>query len=188
MTWIFGSFLVTLCALASCHILISKQGSTIRALVYNRWVTGRRPCDENHAVIFGQCRESQSSVGHAADQRRLWRACKRVQGLAPPGSQKKIWEEEVLSPSICLCVPLSRIKWEMYFYKEVCFVRSLKFGNYVWLCFRLYNHYGYTTPSSWLIYQILQFTKLFLWNENILTGQHFNFLHSNSIILIRYYG
>ena len=25
MTWIFGSFLVTPCAFASCHILISKQ-------------------------------------------------------------------------------------------------------------------------------------------------------------------
>ena len=25
MTWIFGSFLVTSCALLSCHILISKQ-------------------------------------------------------------------------------------------------------------------------------------------------------------------
>ena len=26
MTWIFGSFLVTLCALTSCHVVISKQG------------------------------------------------------------------------------------------------------------------------------------------------------------------
>ena len=25
MTWIFGSFLVTPCALTSCHIVISKQ-------------------------------------------------------------------------------------------------------------------------------------------------------------------
>ena len=53
-------------------------------------------------------------------------ACKGVQALAPPGSQKKIWEE-VLSLSICLsiylttnnCGPCSRIKWEIYFYKEV---------------------------------------------------------------------
>ena len=50
MTWIFGSFLVTPCALTSCHVVISKQGSTIRALGYNRCVTGRRPRDENHAV------------------------------------------------------------------------------------------------------------------------------------------
>ena len=41
MTWIFGSFLVTPCALASCHILI-------------RCVTKRRPRDENHAVSFRQ--------------------------------------------------------------------------------------------------------------------------------------
>ena len=26
MTWIFGSFLVTPCALTSCHVVISKQG------------------------------------------------------------------------------------------------------------------------------------------------------------------
>ena len=26
MTWIFGLFLVTLCALTSCHVVISKQG------------------------------------------------------------------------------------------------------------------------------------------------------------------
>ena len=31
MPWIFGSFLVTPCALTSCHIVISKQDSTIRA-------------------------------------------------------------------------------------------------------------------------------------------------------------
>ena len=38
MTWIFGSFLVTPCALASCYILISKQedDSTIRTLRYSR--------------------------------------------------------------------------------------------------------------------------------------------------------
>ena len=54
MPWIFGLFLVTICALRSCHIVISKQDSTIRALGYNRCITGRRPCDENHAVRFGQ--------------------------------------------------------------------------------------------------------------------------------------
>ena len=41
MTWIFGSFQVTPCALASCHILMSKQedDSTIRAVGYYRCVT-----------------------------------------------------------------------------------------------------------------------------------------------------
>ena len=27
MTWIFGSFLVTPCALTSCNVVISKQGN-----------------------------------------------------------------------------------------------------------------------------------------------------------------
>ena len=77
MPWIFDSFLVTPCALTSCHVVISKQDSTIRAVGYNRSVTGRRHNDENHAVRF---RESQSSVGHAADQSvsdELARCCKR---------------------------------------------------------------------------------------------------------------
>ena len=62
MTWIFGSFLVIPCALASCHILISKQedDTTIWALGYNRCVTGRRPRDENHVVRFGQSAENRS--------------------------------------------------------------------------------------------------------------------------------
>ena len=62
MTWIFGSFQATPCALTSCHILISKQedDSTIRAVGYNRCVTGRRPRDENYAVRFGQNAENRS--------------------------------------------------------------------------------------------------------------------------------
>ena len=136
MTWFFGSFLVTPCALTSFHIVISKQASAIRAVSYNRCITRKRPCDENHAVGFRERRESQLSEGHSADQRCLWQACKGVEALAPPGSQKKIWEEEVLSlwvyfsPSISQlttsCGLFSRIKWEIYFYKDVCFVCSLK--------------------------------------------------------------
>ena len=30
MTWIFGSFLVTPCALISCQVVINKQGMTAR--------------------------------------------------------------------------------------------------------------------------------------------------------------
>ena len=53
MTWTFCSFLVTLSALRGCHTVMSKLGydSTIRAVGYNRCVTGRRPHDENHAEI-----------------------------------------------------------------------------------------------------------------------------------------
>ena len=92
MTCIFGSLLVTPCALTSCHAVISKQGSAIRAVGYNRCVTGRRPRDENHAVRFRQ-REGnrESSEGHAADQ---------------SVSRKKIWEE-VLSLSTCLVISFS---------------------------------------------------------------------------------
>ena len=54
MLWIFGSFLVTPCALTNCHVVISKQDSTIRELRRNRYVTGRRTRDENHAVRFRQ--------------------------------------------------------------------------------------------------------------------------------------
>ena len=60
MPWIFGSFLVTPCALTSCYVVISKQDSTIRTPVYNRCVTGRRPRDENHAVRFRQSAENRS--------------------------------------------------------------------------------------------------------------------------------
>ena len=52
MPWIFSSFLVTPCALTSCHVVISKLESTIRALGYNRCVTGSRSRNENHAIRF----------------------------------------------------------------------------------------------------------------------------------------
>ena len=135
MTWIFGSFLVTSCALASCHILISKQegDSMIRAFGYNRCVTGRRPRDENHTVRFGQCAENHSWARDMQPIRgRLWRACKGVHALAPPGSGKKIWERVILSLSICFSTnlshttetsTLSRIKCERYIFIKKC-VRS----------------------------------------------------------------
>ena len=104
--WIFGSFLATTCALTSCHIWISKQDSTIRAVGYNRWVTGRRPRDENHAVRFRPSAENRSrawdtqSIRGVSDE--LARGCKRWH---PTSSWRKIWEEKVLtlryvSPSI----------------------------------------------------------------------------------------
>ena len=83
-----------------------------------------------------------------------WRACKGVQALAPSGSWKKIWEEEVPSLSVCLSThlsytteisTLSRIKCERYIFIKCVFVRSLKFVNYVWLCFHLYLYYSNTT-------------------------------------------
>ena len=88
----------------------------------------------------------QSSEGYAADQRRLWWACKGVQALAPPGSWKKIWEEEVLSLSICLfthfshtteTLTLLRIKCEWYIFIKKCvrsFIEVHKLFDYVSAC------------------------------------------------------
>ena len=89
MTWIFGSFLVIPCALASCHILISKQevDTTIRLLGYNRCVTGRRLREVNHEVTFRQSAENQSRAWDTQPIRgvsyELARGCKRWHPLAP---------------------------------------------------------------------------------------------------------
>ena len=95
MPWIFGSFLVTPCALTSCHVVISKQGSVNKAVAYNRCITGRRPCDKNYAVGF---RQRQRIVSRARDTQpiRGVSACKQVQALAPLDFQKKgMGQEEV---------------------------------------------------------------------------------------------
>ena len=86
MPWIFGSFLVTPCALTSCHALMSKQGydSTPGHSGSTR--------DENHAVRFRQSAENRCRVWDTQPIRGV-SACKGVQALAPPGSQKKIWVE-----------------------------------------------------------------------------------------------
>ena len=87
MTWIFGSFLMTLCASVSCHILISKQEDdcTIRELGYNRCVTGRRTRDENHAVRFRQ-RIAVERETHSRLEASLTSLQGGVQALAPPDS------------------------------------------------------------------------------------------------------
>ena len=84
MTWIFGSFLVTPCALASCHILISKQEDDSASGHLVEQVCNRKETTwwEPRRQIWTECWESQSSEGHAANQRRLRRACKGVQALA----------------------------------------------------------------------------------------------------------
>ena len=125
--YVIGSFLVTPCALTSCHVVISKQDSTDRALRWNRSVMGRRPCDENHAVRFRQSTDNRSRAMDTQPIRgisdKLARGC--LQALAPTGSRKKIWEEDVLSLSICLSIhlsyttetsTLSRIKCERYIF------------------------------------------------------------------------
>ena len=79
----FGLFLVTPCALVSCHILISKQedDGASRALRSNRCVTVRGSRDENHAVRFRQSAENHSRawdtqpIRSVSDERA--RGCKR---------------------------------------------------------------------------------------------------------------
>ena len=167
MTYFFGSFLVTQCALTSCHVMISKQGSTIRAVGYNRCVTGRRPRDENHAVRFRGRRESQSSEGHAADQRCL--GLQGVESVGTPGSRKKTWKKSslwvyvspsispLISPPITNCGPFSRIKWEIYLYKEVCCVRSLSLIMFpLVFVLRLFNN---------MIEQQMRFTNVLAYNN-----------------------
>ena len=122
---------MTSCALTSCHVVISKQGSRLRTLGYSWCVTGWRPRDENHAVRF---RQSAENCSRARDTQpiRCVSACKGVQALVPPVFWKKIWEEEVFSLSICLPThlshttetsTLSRIKCGRYIFIKKC-VRS----------------------------------------------------------------
>ena len=141
ITWIFGSFQVTQCALTSCHVVISKQDCTTRELRSNRCVTGRRWHDENHAVRFRQSAENCSRARDTQPIRGVL-ACKWVQALAPPGSWKKIWEE-VLSLSICLSIHLShttetstfsRIKCERFIFIKKCIRSCIEVRHYLWLC------------------------------------------------------
>ena len=73
--------------LASCHILISKQDSTTRALRSTRCVTGRRSRDENHLVIFRQSSENRNRARDTQPTRgisnELARGCKRWHPLVP---------------------------------------------------------------------------------------------------------
>ena len=93
MPWIFGLFQVTPCALTSCHVVISKQGRTIRTVGYNRCITGRRSRDEIHAVRFGQRAENRSLARDTQPIRGVL-ASEGVQALAPPRSSKKVWDKK----------------------------------------------------------------------------------------------
>ena len=43
MSWIFGSFLVTPCALTSCHVMISKQGTRVQQVCKRKDTTRLEP-------------------------------------------------------------------------------------------------------------------------------------------------
>ena len=130
MTWIFGSFLVTPCALTSCHA-VNRRWQHVRAVGSNRCVMGRRPCDENHVGIFRQSTEDQSRARNMQPVRGIstirlaWR-WKCWYPLAPRrryGTRRSPFSEYM---SLHLPLKLTtnsrppfRIKWERYFYKEV---------------------------------------------------------------------
>ena len=120
MTWIFGSFLVTPCAV---RLWLVNRGMTAR---HGNRVQHVRPRDENHAGKF-RGRESGVKLGTCsrAETPRLERGCKRWPPLAPRkryGTRRLLSEYMSLHLSLKLitnCGPLFRIKWEIYFYKEV---------------------------------------------------------------------
>ena len=93
---------------------------------------------ENHTVRFRQSpvriesriRETQPIRGVLSSLTiRLERGCKRLHSRAPRRryGARRGYLSKYMSLHLSLkltanCVPLSRIKWEIYFYKEVCFV------------------------------------------------------------------
>ena len=71
MTRIFGSFLVTSCALISCHVVISKQGNGSASAKAGR---ERVQPEEDHMIRLRHSSKNQeSSQRYAAGQRPLGR-------------------------------------------------------------------------------------------------------------------
>ena len=134
---------------------------------------------ENHAVRFRQSVQSESKIKPriCCQSEALgcpWWYGLRGGGVGTPRFKKEdMGQEEVPSLSICLsislklttnCVPLSRMKWEIYiFYKEVCFssfdeVRSLS------LCSRLglwvvCNNWRFWDECQAVQYAVLKFLE-----------------------------
>ena len=147
----------------------------------NRYVTGRRPRDENNTVRFRQSAENRESrEEHAAEQRRLWRHS--LQGGASVGTpwlpEEDMGQEEVPYLNICLSVYLptnnkQRVPFEnkmrdMFFIKK-CFVRSLNFVLSLWL----YNSFKYFYITLIFIFNINDLFERFqvlLCNINYLTS------------------
>ena len=131
------------------YVVISKQGVAVRRGTPVEQVCNRKETMwyENHAVspvrIEGRSRDTQPirSVRSSLTIR-LARGCKHWH----PRSRKKIWGKKksplsvYVSPSISqtynkLRAPFeNKMREREIFYKEVCFVRSLKFVHYLWLC------------------------------------------------------
>ena len=130
LTWIFGSFLVTSCALTSSHVLISKQENG--SLLEKSGPTCMYP-EGDHVInmrsdlkrvqrIESLARDTQPIRGVSSSLMiRLVRGCKHWHPWLP---EEGMGQEEVPSLSISLhiilkpttnWVPLSKIRWEIYF-------------------------------------------------------------------------
>ena len=140
ITWIFGLFLVTPCALTNCHVVISKQGwQCVRAGRSSRCVIGRWPRNmrTTRSDLDSVQRKStvepgivnRSEASRTSQTIRLARRCKRWHPLVP-GRRYETRSRplsEYMSHHLSLklianCVPLSRIKWEIYSYISVFLV------------------------------------------------------------------
>ena len=147
MTWIFGSFLVTLCALTSCHVVISKQGNGSGS------GQGRQVQQEGDHVIttwsdLDRGRELGVKPGNAANQRvrlslMIWFAwgCKCWYPLVPRrryGTRRSPLSEYMSLKLTTNCGSFSRIKWEIYY--EKCLVCSLSLVMFLVGSMRLYNN------------------------------------------------
>ena len=134
-----------LCQAATCDEY-SGRWQCVGAVRSNRCVTGRRPRD-NHALRFAQRQRIESRARDTLLIRgfrssltiRLARGYKRWHPLAPGrryGTRRSPLLWVCLHQSLKVttnCGPLSRIKWGIYFCKEMCSVSSLNFVNHVWL-------------------------------------------------------
>ena len=128
MPWVFGSFLMTLCALTNYHVVINKQNSTIRALGYNRCITERRPRDENHAVRLRQRQRSSRTrdtqqIRGVSDKHAKGASVGTPWLLVEDMRRSPLSEYMSLHPSLTHhrnISPFENKVWEIHFYKEVC--------------------------------------------------------------------
>ena len=122
MTWIFGLFLVTPCALANCHILSSKlkdDGTSGHLGRTGGMRTTRSDLDRVQRIAVERGTRSWSEVY------RLARGCKRCHPLVSGRRYVKkssISEYMSLQPSLTYhrsINPFENKAWEIYFYKGV---------------------------------------------------------------------
>ena len=113
MTWIFGSFLVTPCALTSCQVLISKQRNDSAS--GQSGPTGVKPEGDHVITTWSDLDRVQRIESRARDTQptrsvrssltiRIARGCKRWHPWLP---EEDMEQEELPSLSICLPIYLS---------------------------------------------------------------------------------